>query len=249
MSRSTMSPCGRPSSPKTVSRVLNGDAAVREADRDIVREAIAALVRPLVGSPPRSVRNRSGLVGADHRRHLRRPAGQRPRRSARNRHRAAGVQMALADSGLTVLIPTTGGRQEKAPDIMAHLREHRVRGRAFVSSYHQVVARPPARACRLVLDQLADDNGRLSRRSCPTRPRLRTAPLTRRVIAAVTAASPTWSTQPMPWPPPPARPGLTVPALAEAAFSVPDPALVVEADVLVGMTPTPKRRSRAFGGP
>jgi LacI family transcriptional regulator len=213
-------------SPKTVSRVLNGDAAVREPTRETVREAISALGY-VPSSAARAMRsNRSGLIGlitgaiSDGQQDSG-PAGLPEIVIVR------GVQKALADAGLTVLIADTGGRQEAAPGLMHTFAEHRVEGVLFVSSYHQMVEPPPAPGLPVVLVN-CHDNG-ASPAILPDEAALQRA-VTARAIAAghrriayLTLADGMAAT--------PLRAQGYRAALAEAGLA-PDPALVVEADVL-----------------
>lgn len=213
-------------SPKTVSRVLNGDAAVREPTRETVRKAISELGY-VPSSAARAMRsNRSGLIGLitgaiSEGLQDSGPAGLPEIVIVR------GVQKALADTGLTVLIADTGGRQEAATGLMRTFAEHRVEGVLFVSSYHQVVERPPAPGLPVVLVN-CHDNG-ASPSILPDEAALQRA-VTERAIAAghrriayLTLAEAMAAT--------PLRTQGYRAALAEAGLT-PDPALVVEADVL-----------------
>jgi len=103
-------------SPKTVSRVLNGDAPVKEATVKIVNKAIAEL-RYVPSSAARSIRSRkSGLIrlvtgasstnsGADG------PSG------LPDLFIVQGIQTAIEASGKTLLISDTGGRSERVAEL------------------------------------------------------------------------------------------------------------------------------------
>lgn len=146
-------------SPKTVSRVLNGDAPVRAETLKAVRKAMADLgYVPSIAA--RTMRgNKSGLVGLI--------TGAISDTS--NVGKASGlpdllivqgIQKALEASGKTLLIADTGGRQEKVPELIATFEQHRVEGLIYVAEYHKRVALPEiATGAKLILANCYDDRG------------------------------------------------------------------------------------------
>lgn len=146
-------------SPKTVSRVINGDAPVGEKTRDKVETAIATLgyVPSLAARTMRS--NRSGLVGLITGAISLAPDsaefGGLPDLIIVQR-----VQRVLEDNGMSLLISDTGGKQERVPELMRTFTEHRVEGMLFVGDYHKQVALPPApEGTKMVLANCYDDAG------------------------------------------------------------------------------------------
>lgn len=128
-------------SPKTVSRVINGDAPVKARTRDVVREAIAALSY-VPSTAARSMRsNKSGLVGL--------MTGAIS--TSATTPEASGLpellivqsmQRVLADAGITPLIADTGGDPAKAADLAGTFAAHRVEALIYVADHHQRVALP-----------------------------------------------------------------------------------------------------------
>lgn len=129
-------------SPKTVSRVLNGDAPVGKATRRAVEEAIAALGY-VPSSAARAMRsNKSGLIG------LITGAISTGQQNIElsglpDLIIVQGIQRALDESGKTLLIADTGGRSEKVAGLVRTFAEHRVEGVLYVAGHHQKVALPP----------------------------------------------------------------------------------------------------------
>ncbi len=125
-------------SPKTVSRVLNGDAPVGQRTREDVEAAMATLGY-VPSSAARALRsNRSGLVGvisgavSD--------AAEEPQLSGLPEILIVkGLQEVLEGSRRTVLLADTGGRQSRAPQLLRTLAEHRVDGVVYVAPFHQEV--------------------------------------------------------------------------------------------------------------
>ena len=146
-------------SPKTVSRVINGDTPVGKTTRAKVEAAIAAMgyVPSLAARTMRS--NRSGLVGLITGAISLAPdsseAGGLPDLIIVQR-----VQRVLEDNGLSLLIADTGGKQERIADLMRTFTEHRVEGMLYVGDYHKQVTLPPVpEGTRLVLANCYDDAG------------------------------------------------------------------------------------------
>lgn len=146
-------------SPKTVSRVLNGDAPVRENTVKAVRQAMADLgYTPSVAA--RTMRgHRSGLVGLITGAISLSNSGERPS-GLPDLLIVQGIQKALEASGMTLLIADTGGRQEKVPELIRTFEQHRVEGLIYVADYHKRVALPEdAIDAKLILANCYDDRG------------------------------------------------------------------------------------------
>ncbi len=146
-------------SPKTVSRVVNGEGPVGVKTREKVEAAIAAIgyVPSLAARTMRS--NRSGLIGliteaisvAPHGAEF----GGLPDLIIVQR-----VQSVLDDHGYSLLISDTGGKQERVGDLMRTFAEHRVEGMIFVGDYHKRVDLPEIPVnTKLVLANCYDDFG------------------------------------------------------------------------------------------
>lgn len=122
-------------SPKTVSRVINGDAPVAARTRATVEAAMGALGY-VPSSAARTMRSqRTGLVGL--------VSGAISGRQAENGFAGLpdlqivqGIQQELAKKGLTLLMSDTGGDLAAAPGLFRTLREHRVEGIFYVASHH-----------------------------------------------------------------------------------------------------------------
>ncbi|WP_299908513.1 LacI family DNA-binding transcriptional regulator [uncultured Paracoccus sp.] len=128
-------------SPKTVSRVLNGDGPVNAETRQVVEAAMAELgyVRSNAARMMRATR--SGLVGLvtgaistsiD----PTRPTG------LPDLFIVQGVQAVLAKAGKTLMIADTAGRQDSVPGLMRTFLEHRVEGLIYVADHHKEIASP-----------------------------------------------------------------------------------------------------------
>jgi LacI family transcriptional regulator len=138
-------------SPKTVSRVLNGDAPVNARTRETVEEAIGKLGY-VPSSAARTMRSqRTGLVGLV----TGAISGSQPAGGASglpDLQIVQGIQRILAENGFTLLISDTGGDAGRIPQLVRTLREHRVEGLFYVAAHHQRIDLPAAaRAERLVL--------------------------------------------------------------------------------------------------
>jgi LacI family transcriptional regulator len=146
-------------SPKTVSRVLNGDGPVGRDTREAVERAIADLGY-VPSSAARTMRsNRSGLVGL-----VTGAISLNPEQPALaglpDLFVVQGVQKALEEAGLTLMISDTGGKAERIPALMRTFIQHRVEGIIYVADYHKEVTLPPlAGATKLVLANCYDAVG------------------------------------------------------------------------------------------
>ncbi|TYB81149.1 LacI family DNA-binding transcriptional regulator [Maritimibacter fusiformis] len=128
-------------SPKTVSRVLNGDAPVGKKTREAVEKAIAELGY-VPSSAARTMRSqRSGLIGL-----VTGAISLSPLDPAASGlpdiFIVKGVQEGLENSGKTLLISDTGGRSDRVPSLMRTFVEHRVEGIIYVADYHRQVSLP-----------------------------------------------------------------------------------------------------------
>lgn len=128
-------------SPKTVSRVLNGDAPVGASTRKVVESAMAELgyVRSTAARNMRS--SRTGLIGLitgaiSTAAEPGRPTGL-PELVI-----VQGIQAVLAEAGKTLMIADTAGQVENAAPLMRTFREHRVDGLIYVADFHKEVALP-----------------------------------------------------------------------------------------------------------
>lgn len=130
-------------SPKTVSRVMNGDAPVNARTRALVESAMDQLGY-VPSSAARTMRShRTGLVG------LVTGAISSPQAAGMggglpDLQIVQAIQEILADAGMTLLISDAGGRPERIPQLARTLREHRVEGLFYVADYHQKVEMPAA---------------------------------------------------------------------------------------------------------
>lgn len=146
-------------SPKTVSRVLNGDAPVSEKTRKAVTEAMNALGY-VPSHAARSIKsNRSGLIGlitgaisnADE---VARAAG------LPELFIVQGAQAVVEQSHKTLLISDTGGRLDRVPGLMRTFQEHRVEGILYVADFHKPLdIALPETGIRTVLINCYDEAG------------------------------------------------------------------------------------------
>jgi LacI family transcriptional regulator len=145
-------------SPKTVSRVMNGDAPVNVKTREAVQAAMGELGY-VPSSAARTMRSqRTGLVG------LVTGAISGPQAAGGasglpDLQIVQGIQRVLAESGMTLLISDTS-EPGRVPQLVRTLREHRIEGLFYVAAHHQRIELPEAaRAERLVLVNAFDDAG------------------------------------------------------------------------------------------
>lgn len=127
-------------SPKTVSRVMNGDAPVNEKTRETV-EAAMALLNYVPSSAARTMRSqRSGLIGMI--------TGaisntyQFEDTGLPEIYLVQGAQRVIAQSNRTLLIADSGGQADRIPALLQTFREHRVEGVLYVAEYHREVSLP-----------------------------------------------------------------------------------------------------------
>ena len=145
-------------SPKTVSRVLNGDGPVGQRTRQEVEEAISKLgyVPSLAARGLRS--NRSGLVGVIS--GAVSEADEEPQLSGLPELLIVqGIQDVLDASARSLLLADAGGKRNRAPELLRVLAEHRVEGVIYVAPFHQQVRQPLRATQRLVLANCYDQAG------------------------------------------------------------------------------------------
>ncbi|MFN3993510.1 MAG: LacI family DNA-binding transcriptional regulator [Tabrizicola flagellatus] len=146
-------------SPKTVSRVLNGDGPVGERTREVVEAAMRELgyVRSNAARMMRA--QKSGIVGL-----ITGAISTKNQPSTQqglpDLYIVQGIQRALDASGMTLMIADTGGRQDRVPKLIDTFLSHRVEGLIYVAEYHQPVDLPPVpEDTPLVLANCYDDRG------------------------------------------------------------------------------------------
>lgn len=146
-------------SPKTVSRVLNGDAPVKKHTKEAVSKAIAELGY-VPSTAARAMRsNKSGLVGL-----ITGAISLSPSRSENSGlpdlYIVQGIHKAMEASGKTLLIADTGGQMDRVPQLIRTFEEHRVEGLLYVADHHREVSLPSVSpSTKLVLANCFDDNG------------------------------------------------------------------------------------------
>ncbi len=146
-------------SAKTVSRVLNGDAPVGKSTREAVEAAMAQLDY-VPSNAARMMRSqRSGLIGLITGAISMSPEPNQPA-GLPELFIVQGIQKALANSGMTLMIADTGGLVEKAAPLIDTFLRHRVEGLIYVAEYHQKVSLPAiSDGTPMVLANCFDDRG------------------------------------------------------------------------------------------
>lgn len=146
-------------SPKTVSRVINGDGAVKNTTKESVERAIAELGY-VPSTAARSMRsNKSGLVGLITGA-ISLPPGHTDSSGLPELYIVQGIQKAMEESSRTLLISDTGGQMERVPQLIRTFEEHRVEGIIYVADHHRKVSLPPVlQTTKLVLANCYDDIG------------------------------------------------------------------------------------------
>lgn len=144
-------------SPKTVSRVINGDAPVKKHTRESVEKAIAELGY-VPSTAARAMRsNKSGLVGLITGAISNSP-GPRDVSGLPSLFIVQGIQKAMASSGKTLLIADTGADSDRVPQLIRTFEEHRVEGLIYVAEHHREVSLPTvSKTTKLVLANCYDD--------------------------------------------------------------------------------------------
>ena len=145
-------------SPKTVSRVINRDALVRDKTRDRVERAIAELgyMPSRAAQAMRSTQSRlvGILTGAVNGRHSAGAASGLPAFLIVQK-----IQSMMAAQGITALISDIDGQTDRIPQLLRYLGEHRVEGIFYVAEHHQLVELPWQSDRPLVLVNAFDDHG------------------------------------------------------------------------------------------
>lgn len=145
-------------SAKTVSRVLNGDAPVGRSTREAVEAAISELGY-VPSNAARMMRSqRSGLIGLITGAISMSPEPTQPA-GLPELFIVQGIQKALANSGMTLMIADTGGDVNKATPLIDTFLRHRVEGLIYVAEYHQRVSLKLPEGTPMVLANCFDDRG------------------------------------------------------------------------------------------
>lgn len=146
-------------SPKTVSRVLNGDAPVGKKTRAAVEAAMLRLGYVPSNAAQMMRGQKSGLIGLITGAISLSPEPTQPA-GLPDLFIVQGIQSALADSGKTLMIADTGNRSDRVPPLIQTFLRHRVEGLIYVAEYHQRVTLPRLpRDVQLVLANCYDDAG------------------------------------------------------------------------------------------
>jgi len=146
-------------SPKTVSRVLNGDAPVGAKTRDAVNAAMAALGYVPSNAARMMRSNKSGLIGLITGAISTSPEPVQPA-GLPELLLVQGIQRIIGASGKTLMIADSGGRSDKVPHLIKTFLEHRVEGLIYVAEYHQEVQLPSlGEDTPLVLTNCFDQHG------------------------------------------------------------------------------------------
>jgi LacI family transcriptional regulator len=146
-------------SPKTVSRILNGDAPVHEKTRAAVHAAISELGY-IPSSAARSMRSqKTGLVGMITGAISSSPV-QDQVEGLPEIYLVQGAQRVLASSNMTLLISDTDDDVARVPALIQTFLEHRVEGLIYVAGHHREVELPASlRGKPVVLTNCFDSAG------------------------------------------------------------------------------------------
>lgn len=125
-------------SPKTVSRVLNGDAPVNPKTKEAVTKAISTLgyVPSQAARMMRS--NRSGLIGLITGAISQAPEPAMPS-GLPDLYIVQGVQREMAENGKILMIADTGGTSDAVALLARTFAQHRVEGLIYVADHHSEV--------------------------------------------------------------------------------------------------------------
>nr|WP_321457415.1 LacI family DNA-binding transcriptional regulator [uncultured Cohaesibacter sp.] len=146
-------------SPKTVSRVLNGDAPVRQQTRDAIEAAINALGYVPSNAARMMRSNKSGLIGLitgaiSHGLEPTEPEG------LPDLFIVQGIQQMMVESGKTLMIADTNSVVGRVPQLIRTFLQHRVEGLIYVADHHKKVELPPIpQECPIVLANCFDEIG------------------------------------------------------------------------------------------
>jgi len=146
-------------SPKTVSRVLNGDAPVGKDTRKQVEKAMLSLGYVPSNAARMMRSSKSGLIGLITGAISTNPDPNEPK-GLPDLLIVQGIQNVMSASGMTLMIADTGGRASRVPHLVRTFLEHRVEGLIFVADYHRRVELPEMpKDCPLILANCYDDFG------------------------------------------------------------------------------------------
>lgn len=128
-------------SPKTVSRVLNNDAPVKESTRLLVEKAITELGY-IPSSAARALRSqRSGLIGVitgsieSHDEYV-------DVRGLPDTFLVQGAQQAATEAGKILMVANTGGQPDGFTKLVRLFQQYRAEGVIYVSEFHQQIELP-----------------------------------------------------------------------------------------------------------
>lgn len=143
-------------SPKTVSRVLNHDAAVKTSTRHIVEQAMQELGY-IPSSAARLMRSqRSGLIGV-----ITRVASNNIEKSTvrglPDMFLVDGAQKIAAQAGKTLMVANANSQSERVAELMRQFLQYRAEGIIYVSEFHQTIQLPIPNECPVVLLNCFDD--------------------------------------------------------------------------------------------
>ena len=145
-------------SPKTVSRVLNGEGPVNEKTRALVTEAIDRL-NYVPSQAARMMRlQKSGVIGVVTSAisgEVAGTAGGLP-----EIYILQGVQRVLSEAGKIAMIADSGAEDQRLPALIRSFAERRVEGLVIISSHHRQLSLPDASSgIPLVLANCFDGSG------------------------------------------------------------------------------------------
>ena len=146
-------------SPKTVSRVMNGDAPVSRKTRAAV-EAASVELDYVPSSAARMMRSkRSGLIGLITGALSQKIEPMEPT-GLPDLYIVQGIQQVMADSDKTLMIADTGGVSGRVPKLVRTFLQHRVEALIYVADYHkEVVLDTSGATCPVMLVNCFDNAG------------------------------------------------------------------------------------------
>ena len=146
-------------SPKTVSRVMNGDAPVSSRTRAAV-EAASLELDYVPSNAARMLRSRrSGLIGLITGALSQKIEPMEPT-GLPDLYIVQGIQQVMAESEMTLMIADTGGSSSRAPQLVRTFLQHRVEALIYVADYHkEVVLDTRTATCPVLLVNCFDRAG------------------------------------------------------------------------------------------
>jgi len=146
-------------SPKTVSRVINGDAPVGKETRARVERAIEKLDYVPSNAARMMRSSKSGLIGMITGAISNTPEPGEPT-GLPDIYIVQGILRTIAARNMTLMIADTGGRSEKVEDLVRTFMQHKVEGLIYVADYHRCVDFDASAAdCPVVLANCYDTKG------------------------------------------------------------------------------------------